>query len=194
MQNQTYASVFRPQIKREALLYDFLLIIGASIFIALSAQIAFVVPFSPVPVTGQTFAVILTGAMLGSRKGSLAIIVYLIEGISGLPVFAQAQFGIVHLFGPTGGYLLGFIPAAFLCGWCVEAGWGKSYLSTTGIMTLGTVVIFVCGLTWLKVLTGSDNVLLIGLYPYVTGAIIKIAMATILYRTGWQILKKIKVE
>ena len=96
MQNQTYAALFRPQYKKEALLYDIILIVSASIFIALSAQLAFNVPFSPVPITGQTFAVVLTGALLGSRRGSLAIIAYLLEGISGLPVFAQAQFGIVH--------------------------------------------------------------------------------------------------
>jgi biotin transport system substrate-specific component len=192
MQNQTCAAVIRPQTKREALLYNFVLIIGASIFIALSAQIAFNVPFSPVPVTGQTFAVILVGALLGSRRGSLAIIAYLLEGISGLPVFAQAQFGIVHLFGPTGGYLIGFIPAAFLCGWLVESGWGKSYISTLGIMTIGTILIFICGLTWLKILTGSENVLLIGFYPYLTGAIIKIALATIVYRLGWLALDKYK--
>jgi biotin transport system substrate-specific component len=192
MQNQTCAAVIRPQIKREALLYDFVLIIGTSIFIALSAQIAFNVPFSPVPVTGQTFAVILAGALLGSRRGSLAIIAYLLEGISGLPVFAQAQFGIVHFFGPTGGYLVGFIPAAFLCGWLVESGWGKSYVSTLGIMTLGTILIFLCGLTWLKLLTGSENILLLGLYPYITGAIIKIVLATIVYRLGWLTLDKYK--
>jgi biotin transport system substrate-specific component len=192
MQNQTCAAMLRPQIKKEALLYNFILIVGASIFIALSAQIAFNVPFSPVPVTGQTFAVILVGAFLGSRAGSLTIIAYLLEGISGLPVFAQAQFGIVHLFGPTGGYLAGFVPAAFLCGWLVESGWGKSYLSTLGIMTIGTIVIFVCGLTWLKVLTGTENILLIGFYPYITGAIIKIVLATITYRLGWLALDKYK--
>jgi biotin transport system substrate-specific component len=192
MHNQTYATLFRPQIKREALFYDIILIIGASIFIALSAQIAFNVPFSPVPVTGQTFAVILTGALLGSRKGSLAVIAYLLEGISGLPVFAQAQFGLVHLFGPTGGYLVGFIPAAFICGFLVENGWGKSFFSTIGIMTIGTIVIFICGLSWLKIFIGNENVMLMGFFPYVTGALIKIALAAIIYHLGWRALDKYK--
>ncbi len=190
MQNQTYATHFRPQIKKEALFYDIVLIIGASIFIALSAQIAFNVPFSPVPITGQTFAVILTGSILGSRRGSLAVIAYLLEGISGLPVFAQAQFGLIHLFGPTGGYLLGFVPAAFICGLLAEYGWGKTIISALGMMTVGTIVIFICGLSWLKIFFGNDNVLVVGFYPYVSGAVIKIALAAIIFRSGWHALDK----
>jgi biotin transport system substrate-specific component len=192
MQSQTYATQFRPDVKRDAFIYDAMLIIGSSIFIALSAQLAFNVPFSPVPITGQTFAVILTGALLGSRRGGLAIIAYLIEGISGLPVFAQAQFGIIHLFGPTGGYLLGFIPAAFLCGLLVETGLGKIFMSTLVIMMSGTIVIFICGLIWLKLLMGNDDVLLIGFYPYITGAVVKIILSAIVYRLIWQVLAKSK--
>jgi biotin transport system substrate-specific component len=190
MDNQSYAVSFRPQLKKEALLYDFVLIIGASIFIAVSAQIAFNVPFSPVPVTGQTFAVILTGALLGSRRGSLAVITYLFEGISGLPVFAHAQFGLIHLFGPTGGYLIGFIPAAFICGFLVENGWGKTFLSSTGIMFVGTIVIFISGLTWLKIFVGNENIWVMGFYPYLTGAVIKIVLAASIYRLSWQVIDK----
>lgn len=190
MENRTYAAHFRPEDKGEALLYDLILIIGASIFIALSAQIAFNVPFSPVPITGQTFAIILTGALLGSRRGSLAVVAYLLEGISGLPVFANAQFGIVHLFGPTGGYLIGFIPAAFICGFLAEKGWGKSSLTSVGMMTIGTVVIFITGLSWLKIYVGNENVLTMGFYPYLTGAVIKIILAAIVYRLGWQVVDK----
>ena len=190
MQNQTYAAQFRPQIKREAFLYDIVLVIGASIFIALSAQIAFNVPFSPVPITGQTLAVILTGSILGSRRGSLAVIAYLLEGISGLPVFAQAQFGLIHLLGPTGGYLLGFVPAAFICGLLAEFGWGKTIFGVLGMMTVGTMVIFICGLSWLMIFFGNDNVLVVGFYPYVSGAVIKIALAAIVFRLGWHALEK----
>ncbi len=192
MQNKSYVLLFRPDVKTNALIYDIFLVIGASVFIALSAQIAFNVPFSPVPITGQTFAVILSGALLGSRRGSLAIVAYLLEGISGFPVFAQAQFGIIHLFGPTGGYLMGFIPAAFISGYLVEHGWGKTFLSTVGIMLLGSCVIFICGITWLAFVPGIDNVLLMGFYPYITGAVMKIMLAAIIYRAGWQVLIKIK--
>lgn len=190
MQNQTYVAHFQQKFKKEALLYDIILILGASIFIALCAQIAFNVPFSPVPITGQTFAVVLTGALLGSRRGGLAIIAYLLEGISGLPVFAQAQFGIVHLVGPTGGYLIGFIPAAYLSGLLAEFGWGKTIPGALGVMTIGTIVIFVCGLSWLNIFFGNNNILELGLYPYLPGAVIKIVLATVLFRLGWQVINK----
>ena len=190
MQNQTYVDRLRPQIKKEALVYDILLVIGASIFITLCAQIAFNVPFSPVPITGQTFAVVLTGALLGSRRGGLAIIAYLLEGISGLPVFAQAQFGIVHLVGPTGGYLIGFIPAAYLSGLLAEFGWGKTIFGALGIMSVSTVIIFICGLSWLNIFFGNNNTLELGLYPYLPGAVIKIVLAAVLFRLGWQVIDK----
>ena len=190
MQNKTYAAHFRPQIEKEALIYDFIMIMGASIFIALSAQIAFSVPFSPVPITGQTFAVVLTGALLGSRRGGLAIVAYLLEGISGLPVFAQAQFGIIHLVGPTGGYLIGFIPAAFLSGLMVEFGWGESIFGAIGMMVIGTIVIFICGLSWLKLFIGTTNVFEVGLYPFLAGAVIKITLAGVVYRLGWRVIDK----
>jgi biotin transport system substrate-specific component len=190
MQNQTYAAHFRPQYKKEALLYDIILIAGASIFIALSAQFAFNVPFSPVPITGQTFAVLLVGALLGSRRGSLAIIAYLLEGISGLPVFAQAQFGIVHLVGTTGGYLIGFVPAAYLSGLLAESGWGKNIIGALGMMTISTIVIFVCGLFWLTIIFGNNNVLELGLYPFLPGAVIKISLAAVLFRLGWRVIDK----
>ncbi len=107
-----------------------------------------------------------------------------------MPVFAQAQFGLIHLFGPTGGYLIGFVPAAFICGLLVEFGWGKTIFSVLGMMTVGTMVIFICGLFWLKILFGNNNVLVIGFYPYVFGAVIKIALAAFIFRIGWHALDK----
>ncbi len=80
-------------------------------------------PFSPVPITGQTMAVLLVGALLGSRRGALAVLAYIAEGLAGLPVFAGGAAGLARLFGPTGGYLVGFVAAAFLVGWLAERGW-----------------------------------------------------------------------
>ncbi len=193
MQNLSYAYLFRPGIKREALIYDILLIVGGSIFIALSAQIAIPVPFSPIPITGQTFAIILTGAFLGSRLGSLVVLAYLLEGAAGLPVFAQAHFGIVHLLGPTGGYLLGFVPAAFVVGYLAEQGWGKSFFRSLIMMSLGTIIIFVVGLTWLSVALTSANIMTFGFYPYLTGALIKIFTAALIFSSSGKFLSsKIK--
>ena len=189
MQYQTYVDRIRPQLRKDALLYDILLIIGASIFITLSAQIAFNVPFSPVPVTGQTFAVLLTGSFLGSRRGALAVLLYLFEGVAGIPVFAQAHAGLIHLFGPTGGYLFGFIPAAYLCGMMVEKGWGRSMFTILLVMFIGTNVIFFFGLIWLSFFIGTENVLMLGFYPYIAGAMIKIIAATLIYSGSGQLTK-----
>jgi len=194
MHYRSGADAFRPVLRHEALLYDIVLIIGTSIFIALSAQIAINVPLSPVPITGQTFAVLLTGALLGSKRGVLAILLYLFEGISGLPVFAGAGYGLVKLTGPTGGYLIGFVPAAYIAGRLAERGWDRQIFKTFLIMSLGTLIIFMCGLYWLIRFTGPDYVLSMGLYPFIPGALIKIVLATILLPAGFKFLQSRKKE
>ena len=184
MQNISYAGMFRPAVRREALIYDLVMVVGASVFIALSAQIAIPVPFSPVPISLQTFAVVLTGAFLGSRLGSLAVVAYLLEGAVGLPVFAQAHFGLIHLAGPTGGYLLGFIPAAYVTGLLAERGNENSLLRAMLIISAGTGIIFICGLTWLSMVLNRSEVLILGFYPYLPGAILKITTAAVIYTWG----------
>ena len=188
MQNISYASMFRPSLKRRALIYDLVMIFGASIFIALSAQIAIPVPFSPVPITLQTFAVILVGALLGRRLGVLAVLAYLTEGALGLPVFAQAHAGLFHLFGATGGYLLGFLPAAWITGLLAERREKNSILWVLLIMTIGTALILICGLTWLSLVFHNSEVLTVGLYPFLPGAIIKIAAAALFYMGSGKII------
>ncbi|MBD3274481.1 MAG: biotin transporter BioY, partial [Candidatus Marinimicrobia bacterium] len=112
----TYADALRPTVKKYALLYDISLVLGGSLFIALLAQLAVHLPFSPVPITGQTLGVLLAGALLGKIRGTMTVLAYLTEGVSGLPVFAGATAGPAVLLGPTGGYLIGFIFAAYLTG------------------------------------------------------------------------------
>ncbi len=124
------ADIFRPSVRRYAGVYDAALILGASLLIALSARIAVPVPFSPAPITGQTLAVLLVGALLGSRRGALSVLAYLAEGAMGLPVFAGGGAGILWLLGPTGGYLFGFIAAAFVTGWLAERGWDRRFVTT----------------------------------------------------------------
>ena len=189
MQLSTCAAVFRPVEKRDALLYDIMLVIGASIAMALSAQVAVPVPFSPVPITMQTLAVLLTGALLGSRLGSLAVIAYLLEGIAGLPVYANAHAGFIHLIGPTGGYLFGFIPAAYLTGFLAERHGRTSWWITMLIMTAGTGVIFTVGLSWLALIVPGPGLLEIGFYPYLPGALIKIIIASLVFMSGWRLVE-----
>jgi biotin transport system substrate-specific component len=187
MQNGTLAAIFRPTAKREALVYDLILVIGASIVLAISAQIAIPVPFSPVPITMQTLAVLLTGALLGPQLGTMAVITYLLEGIIGLPVFANAHAGLVTLMGPTGGYLLGFVPAAFVTGYLFEHSNSSSWVKTLVIMTLGTLLIFIYGLAWLAITLADGPILAIGLYPFLPGALLKILLASLFFRSGWRL-------
>lgn len=190
MQNFSYAGLFRPTSRRQALLYDISLVFGASVFIALSAQFAFSVPFSPVPVTLQTFAVLLMSAFLGHRLGTLAVLTYLLEGSIGLPVFAQAHGGFVHLFGATGGYLIGFIPAAYVTGLLADRFKNRPVAWVFLIMTVGTAIIFACGLSWLALVFKGSDLFVMGLYPFVPGAILKIFAATLIFATGGKIISR----
>ena len=191
----TYADVLRPSVKRYALLYDFVIILFGSLFIALSSQLAINLPFSPVPITAQTLAVLLMGIILGSRRGGLCLLMYLSAGGIGLPVFANGASGLVYMFGPTGGYLMGFLIAAFVIGWLAERGWDKRIVTTFFAMFIGNVIIYLFGLSWLSFFTGIDKVFALGLYPFVIGDILKIILAIIFLPLGWKLLgKRIKEE
>ena len=188
MNTGTFADIYRPAKKTSALKYDIALVIGGSIFMAICAQISFHIPFNPVPITGQTFGVLLTGAVLGSNRGSLAMLAYLTEGAAGLPFFAGGSAGFPYLIGPTGGYLLGFVLAAFIVGRLTELSRNKRIITAMPIMLLGTVIIFITGLSWLSRFIGIDQVLAVGLYPFIPGAILKIIVAAILLPVGWRLL------
>lgn len=183
-----YADVFRPSVRREAAIYDVVLVLGASLFIGLAARIAVPLPFSPVPVTGQTLAVLLIGALLGSRRGALSVLAYLAEGAVGLPVFAGGTAGVTRLMGPTGGYLFGFIAAAFLTGWLAERGWDRRFGTTLAMMGVGNTAIYLLGLPYLASFVGLERVLALGLYPFVIGDLVKSILAALLLPSAWKLL------
>ena len=187
--NATVADILRPSEKRIAGFYDITLIIGGSLVIGLCAHVKVFLPFRPVPVTGQTFAVLMIGALLGARRGCLAVIAYIIEGAAGLPVFAVGA-GPASLLGPTGGYLFGFIPAVYITGRLAEKGWDRRIGTTILAMVLGNLVIYTFGLFWLCCLTGFNTMVLsMGLYPFIVGDLVKIVLAAILLPSGWKLLK-----
>lgn len=187
----TYADVLRPSVKRYALLYDVTWVAGGTLFIALSARLAIPLPFSPVPVTGQTLAVLLMGALLGSRRGSLCLLAYLAEGALGLPVFAGGTAGLARLIGPTGGYLAGFLAAAFLVGMLAEKGWDRRVGTTFLAMLLGNAVIYAFGLPWLAHFVGSEKVLALGLLPFIPGDLVKLVLAVLVLPSGWRLIGRI---
>ncbi len=170
-----------------------ILVVAFSLLTALAAQIVIPLPFTPVPITGQTFAVLLTGALLGSRLGALAMIAYLVEGAAGLPFFRGGNGGAHYLlFSPTTGYLLAYPVAAFVTGLLAERGWDKRYLWAAAAMGLGSLVILLGGWAWLSLFfrTAADA-FNAGVAPFIIGDIVKIALAAAMLPTGWAILRRI---
>src|SRR5437588_13064067 len=133
------------------------LVIGFSLLPALAEQI--VIPIGPIPITGQTFAVLLTGALLGSRLGAMAMITYLIEGAGGLPFFSGGHGGLLHLMGPTGGYLIAFPPAAYITGAFAEHEWDRKFLTAAAAMAIGSLVIMLSGWMWFSLVMRTSPAL-----------------------------------
>ena len=167
------------------------LVIVFSLFIAACAQ--FSIHIGQIPITGQSFAVLLTGALLGSRLGAIALIAYLIEGAIGLPFFAPVGApGILRFFGPSGGYLVAFPAAAFIVGAFAEHGWDKRYTTAVAAMAIGSLIIFIGGWAWYAILMNTSPVAAfkITVAPFILGDVIKIALGAAVLPTGWALLKK----
>jgi biotin transporter BioY len=164
------------------------LVVAFSLLTALSAQI--IIPIGLVPITGQTFAVLLTGALLGSRLGAAAMIAYLIEGASGLPFFQQGHSGLPYLLGPTGGFLVAFPAAAFVTGAFAEHGWDKKFLTAAAAMAIGSVLILLSGWAWLSVMRSPLFAFQAGVAPFLLGDVIKILLAAAVLPSGWYLLNR----
>jgi biotin transporter BioY len=166
------------------------MVIAFSLFNALAAQ--FAIYIGPIPITGQSFAVTLTGALLGSRLGAAALIAYLVEGAAGLPFFAGSGSGIGVLLGPTGGYLVSFPAAAYITGAFAEHGWDRRFLTAVAAMAIGSVVILLTGWCWLMLITRATPAAAfkIGVAPFLIGDVIKILLAAAVLPTGWALLKR----
>jgi len=173
-------------LPRSGRLHDLLLVIGASFVTAAAAQAAVPLPWTPVPLTGQTFAVLLSGAALGARRGAIAQVLYLAEGALGLPVFAGGAAGLATFAGPTGGFLAAFPVAAALTGLLAGRGWDRRFLSMLGAMLAGSAVIFAAGLAGLARFVPVDRLLAAGLLPFLPGDLAKAALAALAFPTIWR--------
>jgi biotin transport system substrate-specific component len=189
----TVADVFRPNEKISAIIYDSLVILCGSLWVALSARISIYLPFSPVPITGQTFAVLMLGALFGSRRGGLTMLAYLAEGLMGLPVFT-AGVGLAAIFGPTGGYLVGFVFAAYLVGRLAERGWDRRILTTIAAMIIGDAVLLTFGSAWLSFLTSVKTAFIAGFVSFIPGDLLKIAIAAFTLPAGWKLLERLNMK
>lgn len=166
------------------------LVVAGAVFLAASARIAVPLPFTPVPITGQTLAVLLIGALYGSRLGLATVLAYMAEGLAGLPVFAQGLGGPAVLFGPTGGYLFGFALAAFVIGRLLERRERATVPFVAAVFVIGDIILFAAGTFWLARFIGIDSAWIGGVLPFLPGEVLKIAVATSVLASGRRLLAK----
>ena len=170
-----------------------ILAIAGTVLLTVSAKIQ--VPFYPVPMTMQTFAVLVIGMAYGWKLGGATLLLYLAEGAAGLPVFAgtpEKGIGLAYMAGPTGGYLAGFVLAAGIAGRLGEKGWDRSIPMTLAAMVIGTVIIFVPGYVWLAVLIGSEKAWAFGVLPFLLGEVFKIALAAAVLTGAWKLIARFR--
>lgn len=177
------ALIDRPSITRTAAA-----VLAGAALIAACAQISIPLGFTPVPLTGQTFAVLLVGAGLGSLAGTASTLLYVTAGALGAPVYAGHAHGWHTLSAPSGGYLIGFVAAAALTGKLAEHGWDRRFSSSLGALLTGNLVIYACGVTWLNhsLHLTATTALQDGLYPFIPGDLIKLYLAAALLPTAWR--------
>jgi biotin transport system substrate-specific component len=169
---------------------DITLVVAGALLIYLTARVTIPVPGSPVPMTGQTFGVLLVGGALGFRRGLIGVALYVLLGVIGLPFFAEGKGGISVIWGATGGYLIGFVVAGALVGRLAELGWDRKIGGALGAMLLGSAVIYAIGLPWLGVVVGMSPAETIaqGLTPFILGDALKLILAAVLFPVAWWVV------
>lgn len=187
-------SLARPRPSAASTVTDVALVVaGALVMVGLS-QVSVHLPFTPVPVTGQTLGVLLVGTSLGALRGGAAMGLFLLFGIAGLPVYANGASGADSLLlgSATGGYLWGFLVAGAVCGWLAERGWDRNLGSALGAMLVGELIIFTCGVTWLAASLGvpAERAMELGLYPFVLGDVIKTLLAAGALPAAWRLVRR----
>lgn len=186
----------RRGVLQNAFVRDVLLIMAFSWFVALCAQIR--IPLWPVPMTGQTLGVLLTGAVLGSKRGGFSLLAYTLQGAIGLPFFAGGSAGFTVIAGPTGGYIIGFIVAAFVVGLLAEKGLDKNIITMAIAMLVGNIIVYVFGLPWLALSAPGQRLLAAGFIPFlmaglinfIPGDIIKLVLAAVGVPGAWKLTNR----
>ena len=168
---------------------DLFLVTVSALFVAVFAQIRIPLPFTPVPLTGQTFAVLLAGAALGAKRGAASLALYTLLGALGLPFFAGGASGLAYMSGPTLGYLVGFVAAAFAMGLLAERGLERSVRTSLVPFLAGTLVIYLFGAGWLAVLFGVEQALALGVLPFLVGDAIKLLFAALALPVAWKLAR-----
>jgi biotin transport system substrate-specific component len=177
---------------RVGLLADALLVLAGTGLVAAAAQVS--IPFEPVPLTGQTFAVLLVGSSLGAIRGAASLTLYLWLGVAGAPIYADGRHGWAVLTGATGGYIVGFVLAAAVIGYLAQRGWDRRFSSAVGAMLTGNVIIYAVGLPWLAAVldTNLEHTLESGLYKFVPGDLLKLYLAAALLPAAWRMVERVR--
>lgn len=176
----TIPAIVLERLVRGRAAMNVLLIISASMVIALAAQIAVPIPFTPVPMTMQPLAVILVGVALGSTRGAAAASLYLLEGFAGMPVFAQGHGGAAWAVAATAGFLWSYPLAAWMAGFVSERGWGSSTARAIGGMLAALAIIYAGGWSWLSIVSGPRAAFILGVQPFIIADIVKVAIGAAL--------------
>jgi len=187
-----YTDILLPQRSLSNRVINAALVIGTSWLIAISAQITINIPFSPVPVTGQTLIVLLAGLILGKKLGVASVTAYLVQGAIGLPFFSGGKFGLVTLLGPTGGYLFGFLAAAYFVGLLSELRHKRSLFQAASSLLIGNVIIYIFGLVWLARFVGETSALQLGFYPFLIGDLLKITLGVLIVGSSSALVNRYK--
>ena len=179
---------------RSGLLTDVLLVVAGAGLVAVAAQIEIMLGFTPVPISGQTFAVLLVGASYGPVLGASSLLLYFFVGLLGAPVYSGGDGGWEIVKGATGGYLVGFIVAALVAGWLAQRRWDRRFNSAVAAMLTGSVIIYAFGLPWLAHTANLDleGTLEAGLYPFVVGDLLKLYLAGALLPAAWKLVRHLR--
>jgi biotin transport system substrate-specific component len=176
------------------LITDALLVLAGTALVAGAAQFSVKLPFTPVPITGQTFAVLLVGASLGCVLGTASLMLYLWLGVAGAPIYAHHDSGWSAITSASGGYIVGFVLAAALTGFLAERRWDRRLSSSIGLMLTGNVVIYLVGLPWLAIVlnTNLEKTLEYGLYPFIPGDTFKLYLAAGALPAAWKLVGRVR--
>ncbi len=180
-------------VPRLGILADTVLVLAGTGLVAAAAQISVKLPFTPVPITGQTFAVVLVGASLGTIRGSASLLLYLWLGVAGAPIYSHHDHGWSVITSASGGYIVGFVFAAAAAGFLAERRWDRTLSSSIGAMLTGNVIVYLVGLPWLAVVLGTslERTLELGLYPFVAGDLFKLYLAAALLPGAWRVVERV---
>ena len=189
-----YAEILQSEKSISSKTTNIIVILLASALIGVSAQLSIVLPFSPVPITGQTIIILLMGVLLGKERATAAVGMYILQGAAGLPVFAGGKSGLLTLVGPTGGYLVGFLGAVYVVGILSELRHDNSISYTVFSLIIGNVIIYAFGLIWLVRFVGESQALSLGFYPFIVGDIVKIFIGVLVLTASQKIFSLVNTR